>query len=531
MKKLKIYVRNCLISASVLSLAYLFFFVPHHGQASTSLPLVSGNYKIVQKFLHGDAHVLIIGDSIQNGIIDFYPKVWKIDKWAGITASPGMDANFAGDPGVAGFYSFPAPLYSVTRVESGDPSVDPTNIPSDISPGPVHQAVFSATPTIAFNGTTLTNRVYSHSLVDSMYSYYGGASWIASGTPLHADILYYANPTGAANINVVARGASASVPLSTTVFSAYSTTSMLKILPFNFTANVWSPGVNTNLDFKFPDDGYTPASSTNLAIIGTHFYTGQPGFQYANISRGGKAVDYFMSAANGSAANLATFLNWEDTNIVYIWLGQNSGTDDAATYETKMRALIARYKAAKPGIQFVLVSTYDTGNTVILGGQAQALYNISQSDRDVVFLNLYQSAGNFATLDATYLADHVHPNSPVGTTYFANQTETLLELAQVPLAAAVTNPTTGSTVSGSNIIITATTTSNTGTIAGVQLKLDGATPIGAEGTTTPYSVVWNSTGVVNGTHTIVAVARDVSGNYATSSPITITVNNVKRKPH
>ena len=48
-----------------------------------------------------------------------------------------------------------------------------------------------------------------------------------------------------------------------------------------------------------------------------------------------------------------------------------------------------------------------------------------------------------------------------------------------------------------------------------QFKLDGAN-FGAEDTTLPYSVTWNSTTVANGSHTLAAVARDAAGNMGTS---------------
>src|SRR5207249_2950944 len=50
--------------------------------ASAALPLVAGNYSIAQQFMHGDAHVVILGDSIQNGLYGLYPSIWKIDKWS-----------------------------------------------------------------------------------------------------------------------------------------------------------------------------------------------------------------------------------------------------------------------------------------------------------------------------------------------------------------------------------------------------------------------------------------------------------------
>jgi hypothetical protein len=91
-------------------------------------------------------------------------------------------------------------------------------------------------------------------------------------------------------------------------------------------------------------------------------------------------------------------------------------------------------------------------------------------------------------------------------------------------AVSLTAPNSGATVSGSTVALSATASDNSA-VTGVQFKLDTNTNIGAEDTSSPYSVTWDSTGVADGTHTIIAVARDTYGNYATSSPVTVTVDN------
>jgi len=50
-------------------------------------------------------------------------------------------------------------------------------------------------------------------------------------------------------------------------------------------------------------------------------------------------------------------------------------------------------------------------------------------------------------------------------------------------------------------------------VTGVQFLLDGVN-LGAEVVTAPYSVNWNTTGGLNGSHTLQARARDGSGNTA-----------------
>ena len=73
--------------------------------------------------------------------------------------------------------------------------------------------------------------------------------------------------------------------------------------------------------------------------------------------------------------------------------------------------------------------------------------------------------------------------------------------------------------------VTADAADNVG-VAGVQFLVDGAN-LGAEDGTAPYSVSWNSTAVANGSHTLLARARDAAGNVTTSSPVTVTVANAQ----
>ena len=87
----------------------------------------------------------------------------------------------------------------------------------------------------------------------------------------------------------------------------------------------------------------------------------------------------------------------------------------------------------------------------------------------------------------------------------------------------VTAPTSGTTVSGSGVTVSASASDNVG-VVGVQFNLDGVN-LGTEDTAAPYSTAWNTTAVPNGTHTLLAVARDAAGNMRTSSPVSVSVNN------
>ncbi|HEY2556778.1 MAG TPA: galactose oxidase-like domain-containing protein [Diaminobutyricibacter sp.] len=87
---------------------------------------------------------------------------------------------------------------------------------------------------------------------------------------------------------------------------------------------------------------------------------------------------------------------------------------------------------------------------------------------------------------------------------------------------AMTSPAAGATVSGT-VTVSAAASDDVG-VASVAFTLDGS-PLGAVLTSAPYSLPWDTTSVVGGSHTLVATARDAAGNTGTSAPITVTVSN------
>lgn len=95
--------------------------------------------------------------------------------------------------------------------------------------------------------------------------------------------------------------------------------------------------------------------------------------------------------------------------------------------------------------------------------------------------------------------------------------------APLPPNVSVTAPSTGATVSGSSVAVTANAASGVG-IAGVQFKLDSVN-LGSEDTSSPYGVTWDSTLSSNGSHTLTAVARDTSNISTTSFGVSVTVSN------
>jgi hypothetical protein len=87
---------------------------------------------------------------------------------------------------------------------------------------------------------------------------------------------------------------------------------------------------------------------------------------------------------------------------------------------------------------------------------------------------------------------------------------------------ALTAPADGTTVSGT-VALTATASDDVG-VQGVRFTVDG-NQIGAEDTTSPYSLSVDTQTLTDGSHTIRAMARDATGNSRTSDPRTLTVAN------
>ncbi|MBU7034929.1 MAG: Ig-like domain-containing protein [Theionarchaea archaeon] len=88
-----------------------------------------------------------------------------------------------------------------------------------------------------------------------------------------------------------------------------------------------------------------------------------------------------------------------------------------------------------------------------------------------------------------------------------------------PDSVTITNPSNGSTVSGTVSV----TTSITGSIDEVKFYIDGT--LVSDDTSSPFSYSWNTTGYSDGNHTVKADGY-VSGTLADTDSVTVNVDNV-----
>jgi hypothetical protein len=170
---------------------------------------------------------------------------------------------------------------------------------------------------------------------------------------------------------------------------------------------------------------------------------------------------------------------------------------------------------------------YDNITTIVNfanGSTGNAHHNVSGQTA------VYQGGANPTSHDGYLLAS----NSPVGKNAASDGTDIgAYSLGGVtpppppsditPPTVSVTAPTASSTVTGSSVALSASASDNVG-VSSVQFRVDGNN-VGSEDTTSPYTVVWDSRLVNNGSHTIIAVAKDAAGNSTTSSAVTVTTSN------
>lgn len=126
------------------------------------------------------------------------------------------------------------------------------------------------------------------------------------------------------------------------------------------------------------------------------------------------------------------------------------------------------------------------------------------------------------SLEATYGSDPLADDDSDGYLNIEEYINSIIDSSADTTSPSVTitNPADEASVSGT-ISVTATASDNVG-VVGVQFKLDGSN-LGAEDTTAPYSVSWDTSAESAGSYTLTAVARDAASNTTTSSDVDVTV--------
>jgi hypothetical protein len=418
--------RRMRLGAVCVAAAVLLAMPAWRPAAGAEIPLFAGNTQIARDIVHGDAHLLVLGDSLQfRNQIPAYLSQWKPDQFSGQVVGPNLSSSFGfGNVGSdVGGWGFWGALPSWIQSEG-------MNRTPDAPPGPDGYAGTSpaATTSYVFNAVPVTGNpvITTFSLYGNQDAIYSSGRWAdRNDVPISLDVLTYNNPGGmTSGISLKVYNGTNPIPIASIPISTYAATPGVVDHTVSFPGQRWDASQQLTGCLEM-DAGTVPLQDSNVVFLGARFSNGQSGLQFASAAEGGKGIQHFLDPALCSDANLAAYLEDTDSNIAFVWLGQNGDYQNVDQW----KALIARYKTARPDMRFVLVSGYDEGSAN-QPAFTQGLYDISQEDPSVLFLNLYATAGDYSFINANYLSDGIHQNAD-GTIYMADQLWNLIDQAAV----------------------------------------------------------------------------------------------------
>src|SRR5437867_789820 len=251
----------------------------------------------------------------------------------------------------------------------------------------------------------------------------------------------------------------------------------------------------------------------------------------------------FDGLSGNVTASTTTGLNLSATLTIAAWINPS---DVSAAYRTIV--VKGSYGARGYGmnlingkLNFIKVSVKDVSSSLAISTatwqHVAITWNAATSEvkfyiNGALAQTVIDSSASTAPLDTDKLLVRLWLN---GGSYFAgamdelriynrvlSATDILALYNNTPPTVSMTAPAAGATVA-ETVTVSATASDNVG-VAGVQFQLDGAN-LGAEVTTAPYTLSWNTATASNGLHTLTAVARDAAGSTATATTINVTVDN------
>src|SRR5262249_42304424 len=278
-------------------------------------------------------------------------------------------------------------------------------------------------------------------------------------------------------------------PMTTAYSWSFTTTATAPTCP----CNIWGPQASSAVvaasDSNAVEPGVKFRADQNGTISGVRFYK-------ASTNTGTHTGSLWSST--GTLLATATFTNetasgWQQVNFTTP-VAITANTTYVASYHTNT----GNYGVDEPYFASAGVDSAPLHALSTAAGSGNGVYQYRRS------------AFPTETFEASnYWVDVVFTSGGTGDT--------------TPPTVTMTAPAGGATVSGTGVTVSATASDNVG-VAGVQFKLDGAN-LGAEVTTAPYTIGWNTTAASNGSHGLTATARDAAGNTTTSTAVNVTVSN------
>ncbi len=259
--------------------------------------------------------------------------------------------------------------------------------------------------------------------------------------------------------------------------------------------------INTAVDLQ--DENNDGANDNDFPIPNNH-----EGWGLVNVANATDGSFQFAENAGVSTGNTATYYynvnNGGFFKVSLVW-------SDYPSTETASANLVndLNLKVTAPGGQVYLGNVF-SGGWSTTGGSADSVNNVE---------NVYvQSAAA-----GTWTVEIIGANVPQGPQPFAIVVDGVFGTVDNPPSVSVTNPTDGTTVSGS-VTVTADATDDNG-ITQVEFFVDGGS-IGVDSNGSDgWSISWDTTAYAEGSHTVSATATDTAAQIASDS-VSATVDNV-----
>ncbi|MBL7738685.1 MAG: DUF4082 domain-containing protein, partial [Chitinophagaceae bacterium] len=362
--------------------------------------------------------------------------------------------------------------------------------PSCVITSPVHGATLSSGSAVTVSGTASDA---GGVLVGVEVSIDGGTTWQpATGTTSWS---FSWTPAASGTVNIQVRGFDDSGNMSVPGANGSSN---------NITVTIGSGGTPTCPCTIFTTSN-TPATPNDFDSqpieVGVKFRSTQSGYItgvrfYKGTSNTGTHTGHLWSST-GTLLSTAVFTNetasgWQEV-LFTAPVAINANTTYVASYHSS-----SGYYA----------STGNYFTTAVVNGYLRGLANGEDGVNGVYTMTSTGAFPSSSFQSSNYWVDVVF---------------------QTSVAPDVTPPTVNLTAPAAGTVtgivnVSANAADNVG-VTGVQFLLNGAN-LGAEVTTAPYTLSWNTTTVTNGTYTLTARARDAAGNTTTSAGVVVTVSNV-----
>jgi lysophospholipase L1-like esterase len=301
----------------------------------------------------------------------------------------------------------------------------------------------------------------------------------------------------------------------------------------------------TSYTVSGPSNGTSSQASTNftVALPGGATFTGD---QTITIADGGNGGTFTPSVGSTGVSSVTVTPATSTTSFTFTYNAATAGTKTLTFTngqnwtDSTSTAYVANSGVTTPTVTTTAASSI-TGTTTTLNGSITAINGADASQSGFAYgtssdlsitiatttlgaqtgtITFSSSVSSLSPYTTYYF--RAYATNSAGTGYGTIQSFTTLDITAPTVS--MTAPANSATVSGSSVSLAATASDNVA-VAGVQFKLDTSTNIGSEDTTSTYGVTWDSTAAVDGPHTLIAVARDAAGNYATSTAVTVTVDN------